>query len=641
LLIVYAWGDNTAGQRGISRRTGIHKVQRVEALWKNNKPCVAIAASEQATLVLAIPDSSRGRRGSLALPVNSIYSWGHGSHVPSKVHFVDRGTTVAKTSFSTKPSRPINPVAISCARYHNVAVTSDGEVYTWGLHGEPLGTKSKKSPQSASSSHPSNNNNNSTSLIMASPQLVKGMLPENGGGIAVAVSACENHTAVLTDTGALYTWGSTHGKNILGHEGVSWQPIPKKVPGVHRAVGVAVAKEHTVLLVGTVFPPIPEAAKVEATTASQSPQPTTLSLEDLAARKAAEYVDLFNVLSVLITAERANCPFLVDYCMEFCRCNLDGVLNVGEKSVLNTYLKEQLMSSLLTRPLQENRDAHIHPLLNTVITTSTPCCQDKEKNYPIFVLEQSSRLSTFQEWLHGCESLVQEPHVANMIVHSRHGAHKASSSSAAPRARFHSSSPLAQALPKRDSTAATASIGPRVVLETSEDLQKEMSLLKNMDLSTMTKAKVEAKQESLTRELRGIRKRIGQIAKLQAETTGGVLSTEQREKLARRPHLETYLHALEPALSSVENKLLEFVKKEKLQIPSPSLTLPENDSIVERAGAKMEEEVLSDLVSPKSLRCDVCGITCPYVLFHIYAKCLCFVPCSSQFVSPCFCLQRH
>ena len=36
------------------------------------------------------------------------------------------------------------------------------------------------------------------SMVIASPQLVTGMLPENGGGLAIAVSASENHTAVLT-----------------------------------------------------------------------------------------------------------------------------------------------------------------------------------------------------------------------------------------------------------------------------------------------------------------------------------------------------------------------------------------------------------------------------------------------------------
>ena len=33
---VYVWGDNTSGQLGIPRRTGIQKVQRVEALWMRN-----------------------------------------------------------------------------------------------------------------------------------------------------------------------------------------------------------------------------------------------------------------------------------------------------------------------------------------------------------------------------------------------------------------------------------------------------------------------------------------------------------------------------------------------------------------------------------------------------------------------------
>ena len=58
---VYVWGDNTSGQLGVSRRTGIQKVQRVEALWGSSTPqgrnsgtpkiAVAIAAAAQSTLV--------------------------------------------------------------------------------------------------------------------------------------------------------------------------------------------------------------------------------------------------------------------------------------------------------------------------------------------------------------------------------------------------------------------------------------------------------------------------------------------------------------------------------------------------------------------------------------------------------------
>ena len=63
--------------------------------------------------------------------------------------------------------------------------------------------------------------------------------------------------AVVTADGHLYTWGSCYGNDALGHKGVRWQPSPRKVKRVHRAVGVSSAKEHTALLIGTSFPALP------------------------------------------------------------------------------------------------------------------------------------------------------------------------------------------------------------------------------------------------------------------------------------------------------------------------------------------------------------------------------------------------
>jgi alpha-tubulin suppressor-like RCC1 family protein len=171
---VYGWGDNSAGQLGLARRSGIHKVQRIEALWgladnkKEGRVALAICAADQSSLALTAPT-----RTDVFRPANEVYWWGHGCPTPTRVHF-------------RKSSRGhVNPVAISCAQHHNVAVSSDGRVYSWGFHTDTLGTTRKKNSSSSSSA----------------PQLVTGLLPENGGGRVVAVSACDNHTAVVTDTG--------------------------------------------------------------------------------------------------------------------------------------------------------------------------------------------------------------------------------------------------------------------------------------------------------------------------------------------------------------------------------------------------------------------------------------------------------
>ena len=306
---VYVWGDNTSGQLGVPRRSGIQKPQRVEALWRKKatsvqsytayhtqpKIAIAIAAAEHSTLVLT---TTSPNNGTTASQFNAIYSWGHGNHVPIRVHFENDSDGREQQqqenfgSFLSTKRRVVNPVAIACAKYHNAAITSDGQVYTWGLHAESLG-RTKDLRVSPAKEQKKGRSYSSDCRSTSSPQLVSGMLPENGGGFAVALAASEQHTAIITDTGALYTWGTTHGKNVLGHEGVRWQPSPKRVPGVHRAVNVAVAKEHTVLLIGASYPKIPSMSSRQMS-----------SLELLSARTVAEHVDLFNVIPILIVAKR-------------------------------------------------------------------------------------------------------------------------------------------------------------------------------------------------------------------------------------------------------------------------------------------------------------------------------------------------
>ena len=141
------------------------------------------------------------REPSLAsLPVNTIYGWGHGNHSPMRVVFPTGNNSFASQSGSSNVYLRmicINPTAIACAKYHNVAITKDGKVYTWGLHSDSLGvfqhdSYSKQKPRSNSVS------GLSSSSVISSPQLVTGMLAENGGGNAVAVSASDSHTAIVT-----------------------------------------------------------------------------------------------------------------------------------------------------------------------------------------------------------------------------------------------------------------------------------------------------------------------------------------------------------------------------------------------------------------------------------------------------------
>jgi len=372
---VYAWGDNRSAQLGrslLSTRlftsndrdslsspgvtgSASHKPQRVEGLWSATprRRAISIAAAEFSTIVLTLPPTLSDAESSLAsLPVNVIFGWGHGNHIPLRVNFppVDSSSSSEfsdlqqTNSSSYTRSTCINPIGIACAKYHYVACTADGRVYTWGLHSESLGIERDEQTLHEKDWFPSSKGSNQLqSSSIASPRLVVAMLPENGGGRAVSVSASESHTAVLTADGHLFTWGSCYGDNVLGHKGVRWQPKPRKVKRVHQAVGVALAKEHTVLLIGTNLPAVPcfqacahddSSSRSKLGTENLSP----LSLQDTATIEIARNVDMFNVIPIAVASYRLNCRPLVSFCEKFLEMNLDGVLSVASLGDLEMFL---------------------------------------------------------------------------------------------------------------------------------------------------------------------------------------------------------------------------------------------------------------------------------------------------------------
>jgi alpha-tubulin suppressor-like RCC1 family protein len=586
---VYVWGDNTAGQLGMPRRTGVHKVQRVEALWNRNqgqsgahhspKVGIAICASEQTTLVLCEPSG-------VGLPVNSIYSWGHGNHVPSKVPLeaaaASSSSSLSSGNTSHRQQRPINPVVMACARYHSVAITSDGHVYTWGLHADSLGTTTKN-PSSSSGSSSGHKKTKSTPI--AAPQLVTGMLPENGGGVAVAVSASENHTAVVTDTGALFTWGDTYKKNVLGHAGVRWQPDPKRVPGVHRAVGVAAAKEHTILLIGASFPAIPS-----------PPTHASCTLESLAARTAAQHVDLFNAIPILIMAERTQNAFLMEYCTDFIRRNLDGVLNVAKKSVLDCYLNEQLVGCVLNGNKYRD-DSGRHPLVSDIVLAGN-------LGRPSFDRET---LCPVKDWMDACQVLLDTPLVSKTI--------EMLDSSKTRTATMLTKSEQELLLVKKRSRSLSFSDSFSSML-TPEARKRADSFCSDRCIELTSKMNIwskelaEAKLACFSKELRGVRKRLDQIDKLESTINhaSSLLRPEEQLKISRRPQLEADLLIFEPAFRVVEKRLKEILLDEKLIVVDEKKDSME--AIVKKDIVILEEPSSSSSATVR-FRCDICHVTCP------------------------------
>ncbi|KAL3791662.1 hypothetical protein HJC23_003919 [Cyclotella cryptica] len=385
---VFCWGDNRAGQLGSASSPFVggasmsptsssnrccYRPQRVEGLWlaEPQRRAIAISASEFSTLTLTRPPTN-GESSLASLPVNVVYGWGHGSHVPLRVNFptADNSSNLVsmqQESSTFSKSSCVNPTSIASSKYHNVAITADGRVYTWGLHAESLGIEKSgcmKNVDSESNWALRKGKSHSHNSAIASPQLVVAMLPENGGGRAVAVSASESHSAIVTADGHLFTWGSSYGNNTLGHKGVKWQPSPRKVMRVHRAVGVAAAKEHTALLIGTSFPCLPREAIVSDGTCYKP-----LTLKDSVAVEISRNVDVSNVIPVAIVAHRVNSMPLLKFCEKFVEMNLDGVLSAATNTDLESFVANK-MSFDPSIGRYDHSDGIFHPILYKLANTN-------------------------------------------------------------------------------------------------------------------------------------------------------------------------------------------------------------------------------------------------------------------------------
>ncbi|KAK6944175.1 Regulator of chromosome condensation, RCC1 [Dillenia turbinata] len=127
---------------------------------------------------------------------------------------------------------------ISAAKFHSVAVSALGEVYTWGFgRGGRLG-------------HPEFDIHSGQAAVIT-PRIVTDL----GSRRIKAVAAAKHHTAVATEGGEVFTWGSNR-EGQLGYTSVDTQPTPRRVSSLKsKIVAVAAANKHTAVVseTGEVF----------------------------------------------------------------------------------------------------------------------------------------------------------------------------------------------------------------------------------------------------------------------------------------------------------------------------------------------------------------------------------------------------
>jgi len=322
----------------------------------------------------------------------------------------------------------------------------------------------------------------------------------------------------------------------MGHEGVTWQPKPKRVLGVHRAVKVAVAREHTVILSGTNAPVFKNK--------------NVLNLEDLAASVATRHVDMFNALQVSAVADRFDNKHLVQYSRRFIECNMDGVLNVCQKSVLNHVLTEKVSSVFCIK--DASRDSDVHPLMLEMITFT------------------SSRNACLR-----CDELPNlDAWIGEVVEIKRSGWS-----------------------PKLKSTVEARPKKKEATDEPSR-LDQAQTVIKSLNLTDVPNA--EKSMVSIKREIRAIEKKLLQISRLRSrKESGHDLHQEETSKILRERHYESELALLRCAEKEVENKLVTLYEDTRSKNAAKIPVAMKKDNVPKSAVA------LSD-----AYRCVQCDVMC-------------------------------
>ena len=295
-----------------------------------------------------------------------------------------------------------------------------------------------------------------------------------------------------------------------------------------------------------------------------------------------------------------------DYCNDFIKRNLDGVLNLGQKSVMNQYLNDMLADSM-HQPGKQYRDDFHHPLNKDILMAGS-------LGRPTFHREW---LANGQDWIRACYYLSESPIVKrNMALaasreqqvstQTAHRARRSSSVCTDPTATTGRRSRESSCSSEKEArkSCSQSSILQRNVSE-EDRLDHCIKSTTNMDLSTSQAAM--DKSEWLSKEIRGVRKKLNQIEKLQlslSQDKSLVLSAEQLAKLDRRPLLESELQIFDKALEEVKERLKHLRLEEQKEAADVDCG----------SEKKLEDKNTcssSDEKEKGCFLCSVCKVKCP------------------------------
>lgn len=318
---VFTWGSNKKGQLG--RKEGFGTDQPypapkcVDPLLLNHPvsviyeeydavQAVQVALSDSHTSVILKCSRNGQSHG-------QVWQFGYGSNYPTRINFKDKTRTgsvlMSDAWIPSWKQRSTDILQISCAQNHSIALSRCGSVYTWGHNGQAL-------------SHPSSKQKEF--VLPGAPQKVS--LAKFGR--VASICASQDHCAVVTADGNLITWGCGS-QNVLGHgQGNTWQPNPKRVPGVKKAISVATGHQHTAVLVAPYNPRSPNDGSRVAASSGEGGGPVISSLLNLVQQRVTEFMDLSNCVTLWKYANAFATASLEQYAFEFMRMNWDAILEI-------------------------------------------------------------------------------------------------------------------------------------------------------------------------------------------------------------------------------------------------------------------------------------------------------------------------
>eukprot|EP00250_Pteridium_aquilinum_P020342 c24788_g3_i2 orf=632-4153(+) len=164
-----------------------------------------------------------------------VFSWGNGAN-----YQLGTGTAgIQKLPCRLDLLQGLNVTAIAAAKFHSMAATADGKLYSWGFgRGGRLGF--------------SDFDIHSGQVAVITPQLLSCGI---GNRRVKIIAVAKHHSLVATEGGEVFTWGSNR-EGQLGYTSVDTQPTPRRVTTLRaRVVAAAVANKHSVVLTeaGEVF----------------------------------------------------------------------------------------------------------------------------------------------------------------------------------------------------------------------------------------------------------------------------------------------------------------------------------------------------------------------------------------------------